>query len=276
MVDTTGSELGTGGPLPAQAAGHRIALPILLWLACVLLLAGGCAGRNADPFERTNRWIDNANDFVDRAIVKDVAMAYQRRVPTVLQDGIGNFFTNLATLNVILNDHLQGRFARGWRNTERVAINTTVGVLGVMDIAEEWGYQRHRNDFGITLGKWGCKPGPYLVLPILGPSCARDVPALIVARLTNPLFWAGLPPEVGIPLDVTSFVDQRARLQPQIDFRERAALDRYTFSRDVYLRYREARIQEGQAIPEEPSMEEEEPMEEELPSEAPAATDYLR
>ena len=210
--------------------------------AAPLALDNSAPPNPADPWAKTNRAVYNFNNDIDRAVIKDVSNAYTKNLPQSVRTGIGNFFDNLSYLNVILNDHLQGHFAQGWRNTERMAINTTVGVVGVFDPAAKWGRPRQKNDFGITLGRWGVSSGPYLVLPIMGPSTVRDVPGIIVARVTNPMFWLDLPLEVTIPLDVTSFIDQRASLQTQMDLRDRAAIDPYTFTRGVYLRRRTSQI----------------------------------
>jgi phospholipid-binding lipoprotein MlaA len=242
----------------------------LLTMALLGACLAGCASRNPDPYEGVNRKIDNVNNAIDRAVVRDVARAYEKNVPEPVRDGVDNFFNNLGYLNVILNDHLQGRFAQGWRNTGRMAMNTLVGVGGVFDVAERNGLPRERNDFGITLGKWGVRSGPYLVLPLLGPSSARDVPGLVVARVTNPMFWLNPPMEVSLPATALSVVDQRARLQPQIEVRDRAALDPYTFTRDVYLKWRSAQVGENTADERDP-FEEEEPLQS-----TPNATDYLR
>lgn len=222
---------------------------VLIWCLLMLMVGTGCATRRdpVDPWVPTNRKIDGFNMAVDRAVVRDVSRGYAKHVPEPVRTGVNNFFDNLTYLNVILNDYLQGNFAQGWRDTERMAVNTTVGILGVRDVATKWGRPRNGNDFGITLGKWGFKPGPYVVLPVFGPSTVRDVPGIVVARVTNPMFWINPPLEVSIPMDVTSFVDQRSRLEPQIQARERA-LDPYAFTRDAYLQYREAKIR-GTAVP---------------------------
>lgn len=236
--------------LPPLASGAlRFALSVAVIILCALGSAGCATGPDksappnpADPWAKTNRAVYNFNNDLDRAVIKDVSNAYTKNLSQSVRTGIGNFFDNLGYLNVILNDHLQGRFAQGWRDTERVAINSTIGFLGVYDPAADCGRPRQKNDFGITLGRWGVSSGPYLVLPILGPSTVRDVPGIIVSRVTNPMFWLDPPLEVSIPMDVTSFIDQRASLQPQLDLRDRAAIDPYTFTRDVYLRRRASLI----------------------------------
>ncbi len=238
----------------AQERTRCFAVRDLLTSVAVLILcalsAAGCASgpdrsappNPADPWAKSNRAVYNFNSDLDRAVIKDISDGYTRHVTQSVRTGIGNFFDNLSYLNVILNDHLQGHFAQGWRNTERMAINTTIGIVGVFDPASGYGRPRQKNDFGITLGRWGASSGPYLVLPLLGPSTVRDVPGIIVSRITNPMFWLDPPLEVSIPMDVTSFVDQRASLQTQMDLRDRAAIDPYTFTRDVYLRRRSSQI----------------------------------
>lgn len=209
-----------------------------------LLACSGCATRRdpVDPWVGTNRAVYSFNDSLDRSVGKPIATAYTKNVPEPVRTGIYNFFDNIAYLNVILNDHLQGNFAQGWRNTERMAVNSTVGILGVRDVATEWGRPRHGNDFGTTLGKWGFKRGPYVMLPILGPSTCRDLPGMVVSRVTNPMFWIETPLAVSIPMDATSAVDQRARLQPELDLRDQAAIDPYAFVRDAYIQHREAKV----------------------------------
>jgi phospholipid-binding lipoprotein MlaA len=259
--------------LSALAAGFlvRQQTSVAAIILCICFSSGCASGPDksappnpADPWAKTNRAIYNFNSDLDRAVVKDVSDAYTKHVSQSGRSAIGNFFDNLAYLNVILNDHLQGRFAQGWRDTGRMAINTTVGFFGLADPATEWGLPRQKNDFGITLGKWGCSSGPYVTLPLLGPSTVRDVPGLVVSRVTNPMFWLDAPLEVSIPMDVTSYIDQRAALQPQMDLRDRAAIDPYTFTRDVYLRRRSA------AIGEKPVTEDEDIYAESAPTTAPS------
>jgi phospholipid-binding lipoprotein MlaA len=239
---------------------------MLLGCMLMLALAGGCASQ--DPIEKVNRPIDSANTWLDTNALQPVATAYTKNVPSVVRRGIGNFFDNLAYPNVIVNDYLQANFAQGWRDTERLAVNTTIGVLGIGDPATRMGRPHNKNDFGITLGRWGTGAGPYLVVPLLGPSTLRDLPALVVARVTSPIFWLHPPLEVTLPLDVVSFVDQRASLQPAIDVRNRAALDPYTFTRDVYLQYRDYQIHGPTA-----AMEAEEAG---PPVQGPGATNFIR
>ena len=153
-------------------------------LALLLLaaLAGltGCAstGSKVDPWEKSNRFFYQANDSLDRYALKPLADGYVKVVPQPVRNGIGNGFANLEYGNVILNDFLQARWNQGWSDSGRMLVNSTVGIAGFFDVATPLGLPSHDNDFGITLGKWGAKPGPYLVLPLFGPSSVRDAPGI--------------------------------------------------------------------------------------------------
>ena len=216
----------------------------LLWgVACAMTLVGGCASEgNPDPNEGTNRAIYKFNDAVDRAVLRPVSQAYAKVIPHPVQSGIGNAFRNLKYINVILNDFLQQNWDQGWSDTGRMAVNSTVGLLGVIDVATNWGMPAHENDIGITLGRWGVGSGAYLVLPLLGPSSGRDVPDVPVSIVTNPLFWINIPWEATAGLTAVDVVDRRARAEPVFKLREQAAIDPYVFTRDAYLQYRQAQI----------------------------------
>lgn len=219
------------------------------WTAGMMLVLAGCANnpRNPDPFEKPNRFFYDVNDLLDRALLKPASDLYVKVLPTPVRTGIGNALDNLHYANVILNDFLQGKNAQGASDSGRMAVNSTIGVLGIFDVATKWGMPRHRNDFGITLGKWGSGPGPYLVLPLLGPTSGRDAPGIVVSIVTNPVYWLDQPWTVTVPLDVTSALDERTSIDAAIRFRNRAALDPYLFTREAYLRHRLSRIHEGQS-----------------------------
>jgi phospholipid-binding lipoprotein MlaA len=209
-----------------------------------LLLSGGCAKdpKNPDPFQKVNRFFYKVNDGLDKVILKPASNLYTKVIPQPIRKGLGNFFDNAGYANVILNDLLQGHFKEALGSTGRMAVNTTVGVGGVFDVASKWNLPAHSNDFGITLGKWGAGPGPYLVLPLLGPSTFRDVPRIPVGSYTNALHYADLPNYVSIPLDVLSLAEDRTRLDAAIKFRDEASLDPYIFMREAYLQYRRIKI----------------------------------
>ena len=221
------------------------------WLAALLLCVsalGGCAGGAPlvahDPLEPLNRQVFKFNDALDTAIVKPVAIAYRDHTPTPLRQGIGNVFNNLQDSWSVVNNLLQLKIVYAYDSLARVAINTLLGVGGVVDVASELGIERHTQDFGHTLGVWGVPPGPYLVLPILGPSSLRDALALSVDWQGDPL--GQLPNEsVRNAALLLRGLDTRAGLLKATSMLEEAALDRYTFARDAFLQTRRNNIFDG-------------------------------
>ena len=221
------------------------------WLAALLLCLsalGGCAGGAPlvahDPLEPLNRQVFKFNDALDAAIVKPVAIAYRDHTPTPLRQGIGNVFNNLQDSWSVVNNLLQLKIVYAYDSLARVAINTLLGVAGVVDVASEMGIERHTQDFGHTLGVWGVPPGPYLVLPILGPSSLRDAVALSVDWQGDPL--GQLPNEsVRNAALLLRGLDTRAGLLKATSMLEEAALDRYTFARDAFLQNRRNNIFDG-------------------------------
>lgn len=153
-------------------------------LSLVFGLVSGCATTSSptkenDPFEKMNRGILEFNLDVDRVILKPVAESYRKIAPTSVHKGIGNFFSNLWEPMTIVNDLLQGKAGQATNDTLRFLVNTTVGVLGIFDVASKLGLPRHKEDFGQTLAVWGVPAGPYLVLPFLGPGNLRDTVGLV-------------------------------------------------------------------------------------------------
>src|SRR6185312_347800 len=195
--------------------------------------------------EKTNRAFYNFDDGLDRVLLKPMADVYVKVIPQPIRTGLGNGFDNLAYGNVILNDFLQGKLQQGLNDTGRMAVNSTIGIAGFFDVASRWGMHSHENDFGITLGKWGVKPGPYLVLPLLGPMTLRDTPGIVVASVTNPVTWLYPPLYVTAPLAIGQALDRRSRVDTAIRFRNALAIDPYVFTRNAYLQYRENLIHEG-------------------------------
>jgi phospholipid-binding lipoprotein MlaA len=236
-----------------------------------LIVLGGCAGSggNIDPWEKTNRAFYNFDDGLDRVLLKPVSDFYVKVVPQPIRTGLGNGFDNLGYGNVILNDFLQAKWVQGLGDVGRMAVNSTIGIAGIFDVASRWGLPSHQNDFGITLGKWGAKPGPYLVLPLLGPTTVRDAPGILVANLTNPVTWVNPPLAVTAPLGVVQAMDTRSRYESALRFRNAAAIDPYVFTRNGYLQYRDHLIHEGNK-PVDQSLYDEEP--ESAPSSRPATT----
>ena len=204
--------------------------------------AGTAAARNpVDPYERFNRTMFNFNDKVDQYALKPAATAYKRVVPSFVQTGVYNFFGNLGDVWTAVNHLLQGRVADGVSDVMRFAVNTTFGLGGLLDIGSEAGLQKHRQDFGATLGVWGVQSGPSVVLPLLGSSTMRDSVALPVDFAGDP--WSYVSPDptryTGTALRV---IDLRAGVLDASNLIEDAALDRYEFIRDAYLQRRAGKI----------------------------------
>ena len=225
-----------------------------------LLLAGCASGPQAnpaDPLEPWNRSVYKLNDTVDRAVLKPVATAYQDSVPELIRRGVGNFFGNLGDAWTTVNSVLQLKGQAAGESFTRFWVNTFMGLGGVLDVATEMQIPRHNEDFGQTLGHWGVGSGPYLVLPLLGPSTLRDTAALPVDFQGNLVSQIDDVP-VRNTLTATRIVNARANLLKQEGLMEGAALDKYTLMRDVYLQYRRNLVYDGNP-PEEPMLEDEEP-----------------
>jgi phospholipid-binding lipoprotein MlaA len=215
-------------------------------LLAVSLALAGCATANPkDPFEKFNRAMFSFNDAVDQAALKPAAEAY-RTLPSFVQTGVGNFFGNLGDAWTAANNLLQGKMADGMSDVMRFTFNSTFGIFGLLDIASEAGLPKHKEDFGQTLGKWGVASGPYLVLPLLGPSTVRDT-------LATPVDISGDPWDYARSINVRNFgyvarvIDQRAAVLDATNLIEEAALDRYAFVRDAYVQRRESTVRDGQS-----------------------------
>ena len=203
-------------------------------LAC---LAGTALAQQADPLEAYNRSMTRFNDTVDEVVLKPVATAYQQAMPAPVRTGVSNFFGNLGDAWSFVNNLLQFRGLEAYESLVRFTTNTFFGLGGVLDIASEAGIERHKQDFGLTLGRWGVPTGPYLVLPLLGPSTVRDTATLPVDSWGNPLGQLD-PVEVRNSLYGLRLVDKRASLLRAGSVLGTAALDPYSFTRDVYLKVR--------------------------------------
>lgn len=229
----------------------------LLSSVLVAVLFAGCAsmpeGRKpnpADPWEGFNRNVYAFNDAVDRAVLKPVAQGYQAVVPDPVQTGVSNVFSNLGEPVNAVNNLLQGKFSAFAGDVGRFGINSLLGILGIWDVATPMGLEKSNEDFGQTLGKWGSGPGPFLVLPLLGPSTVRDG----IGRIADaPLGYS--PYVTNEPLRysmfVTELVNLRAGLLKAEKVLDDAALDRYSFIRDAYLQRRRNLVYDGKPPKEE-------------------------
>lgn len=212
---------------------------LAVWgLFVVFALLQGCATvanpDPRDPLESFNRTVYGFNTAVDKAVLKPVATAYQSALPQWLRKGVHNFFSNMDDLWSGVNSILQGKRQEAGDNIGRFMVNTTVGLCGVLDVASDLGIERHKTNFGYTLGKWGVKPGPYVMLPFLGPYTLREVGALPVdnqGNLTNHV--SDEPTRNGMV--IVNVVDTRAGYLSAESVVDGAALDKYTFVRDAYL-----------------------------------------
>jgi phospholipid-binding lipoprotein MlaA len=203
-----------------------------------------------DPWESWNRGVYRVNDKLDRAVAKPLAKTYVRFVPNPIRIGVGNFFDNLSTPTVMINDALQGKLRASGNDLARFVLNSTVGIGGILDPATSAGLTKNNEDFGQTLGVWGVHPGPFIELPLLGPSDARDGPARVVDIYTNPEHYIhNTPTKYG--LYGASLLNSRAALLP-LDDTLKSVYDPYAFVRDAYLQRRAYLVSDGKVPDEQP------------------------
>ncbi|ANE54805.1 MULTISPECIES: VacJ family lipoprotein [Methylomonas] len=228
----------------------------LMWamLFSGALSVGGCAStepkdlgttniaepksNSVDPYEGFNRSMYSFNMGLDKYLLKPVADGYKFITPDFMETGVTNFFTNLKGINVVLNDFLQGKVSQGASDTGRFLTNSTIGLLGLFDVASGLGMQGNVEDFGQTLAVWGVDQGAYLVLPILGPTTIRDGSASILDRAANPGTYV---PGTGI----VEGINDRANAEGALNFIDEAALDPYVFTRESFLQYRQNLVNDG-------------------------------
>lgn len=220
-------------------------LRIAAILSALAVLAG-CATTpgNPDPWQSYNRQAHAFNDALDKAVLKPVAEGYVKVVPGFAREGVGNFFDNLDDVGTSLNNLLQGKPGQAASDAGRFVVNSVLGVFGLWDVATPMGLEKHNEDFGQTLGVWGVPPGPYFVIPILGPSTARDAPARVVdPKYAYPYFIE--PEGLSWSLSALNFVQVRAQLLKAGRIVEEAAIDEYAFIRDAWLQRRRNQVYDG-------------------------------
>jgi phospholipid-binding lipoprotein MlaA len=205
--------------------------------------------RNNDPAEPTNRVIFAGNKFVDDHALQPAARGYQNHIPDGVRRSVHNFVSNLGQPSIAVNDALQGNFSRCWNTIQRFAINTTVGGVGLFDVATGWNRPGHQADFGQTFGVWGAGPGPSVQLPLFGPSNVRDSFGKVADLLTNPanLASGGAVAAVSAASGGAGFVDRRAELLSTTDPLEKNSLDYYAAMRSITAQRRAALVAEGKA-----------------------------
>ncbi|MEO5669912.1 MAG: VacJ family lipoprotein [Ramlibacter sp.] len=218
-----------------------------LSIVCALALAGCANGPNAnprDPFEPFNRNVMQFNEGVDAMVLKPAATVYKRALPPLVRTGVSNFFGNLGDAWSFVNSALQFKLQNAAENFMRVNVNTFMGLGGILDVASELNIERHKEDFGQTLGRWGVPAGPYVVLPLLGPSTVRDTLALTIDRRADPVHYVTKTSD-RYALYTLRVVDGRSNLLRLGSVIDEAALDKYSFTRDAYMQRRRADIFES-------------------------------
>jgi phospholipid-binding lipoprotein MlaA len=227
----------------------RISRYLMMTILAATCLLGGCAtipSGKADPrdrFERLNRSVYRFNSTLDHAVLRPVARGYVNVTPVGARRCVSNFFSNLGYPVTVINDMLQGKVRDGVSDSARFGINTVVGVGGLFDPATRWNLGKHNEDFGQTLGKWGVPSGPYLMLPLLGPSTVRDAPARLVDSFASPQNYITDTNAV-VALYLSGAVNARANLLSQ-DHLIDDAYDPYAFVRNVWLQRREYEVRDG-------------------------------
>ena len=235
----------------AFISGHKVFkffTPLLI--TCSIALASGCATLDGppnpdDPLESYNRAMFSFNETMDRAIVKPVAKGYNWIMPDFLNTGVTNFFSNVDDVVVFFNSLLQLKFQEAVSTSARIAWNTTIGLLGFIDVATHIDLPKYNEDFGQTLAFWGVDSGPYFVVPFLGPSTVRD-------GLSLPVDWFLFDPvfqdrelKVTLSLLVVRYTEKRADLITATDIIDDTAPDKYAYIRDAFLQRREYLIHDG-------------------------------
>ena len=236
--------------LPARA-WRRLAAVIPLTLVVAVSVAG-CAtthGRTdpQDPWEGFNRSMFEFNQTLDKALIRPIAEWYQKVTPDPIDRSVTNFFGNLNDVLVVMNDLLQFKLEQAVSDLGRIVANTTFGVLGLFDVATRFGLEKHDEDLGQTMGYWGMDTGPYLVLPVLGPSSLRDTVGRAGEFALSPLEIFDEPTRW--TLRGVHAVDLRADLLSVTRVAETAALDEYVFVRDAYLQRRQYLVYDGTPPP---------------------------
>jgi phospholipid-binding lipoprotein MlaA len=245
---------------------HNTARVTLLAAACLTVF--GCASLPPnskrdprDPWERMNRTTFKVNMAIDHAVARPVAHGYQKVVPGPVRTSVSNFMDNLFYPITMVNDLLQAKFKGFGQDTGRFLLNTTVGIGGLFDPATKVGLEKHEEDLGQTFGVWGIKPGPYFVIPILGPSDVRDGVGKIGDGFLSPLSYVNNN-YIRYGVYGVYIVDTRYRLIPQERLLDES-YDPYTFLRNAYLERRQYQVTDGKLSEEDRKKQEQEQLEEE-------------
>lgn len=226
----------------------------IVLLAPLIALTACATVERPDPLEGMNRGVFAFNEKADQYLLKPTAQAYVAITPAPVRTGLTNFYANVSDVWSAANLALQGRPRDGLSDLTRTALNSTIGVLGLFDVATSMGFTRHGEDLGQTLGRWGLGPGAYLVLPILGPSSLRDVVGLPIDLAAVPQSFVE---SVALrnSLTVLGAVNQRASMLGAINLADEISLDKYLLFREAYLQRRRSLVYDGEPPDIEPSGE---------------------
>jgi phospholipid-binding lipoprotein MlaA len=221
------------------------------------LVIGGAPAASAaeahapgDPWEKLNRFGYAVEGALDRVVIHPISVLFRNIAPGQIGHGIHNLIVNLSEPNAFVNDMLQGRVKRAGVPAGRFLTNSTIGLLGLFDVATHLGMVHHDNEFGVTLGVWGAGPGPYMYVPLIGPTTVRDVIGAGIDALIDPIHWASYAnrPEISIARGVVSGLDKRVMTEAQLNALLSDAADPYATLRSVYLQNKEGEIH-GQVVP---------------------------
>jgi phospholipid-binding lipoprotein MlaA len=238
----------------------------LLLTGCATLPSGKPDPR--DPWERFNRASFKFNDGIDRAVGRPVAKAYVKVTPRPIRTGVSNVFSNLNNVTTVINDVLQGKIRQAGHDSTRFLLNSTLGLAGLFDPATSAGFENNDEDFGQTLGKWGVKSGPYVMLPLLGPSTVRDTFSRGVDQFTDPVNYVE-DDSTRYIIRALEILDLRAGLL-DLDEQLNRSYDRYAFVRNAWLQRREYKVKDGNVEDDSAALEEEFKEEDPAPDAAPA------
>ncbi len=224
--------------------------PVKMAVAVALLAValGGCATseNHKDPVEGFNRAMFAFNEGLDTVIIKPVAQGYDAVMPSPVRTGVTNFFGNIGDFFIGVNNFMQGKPEEAASDIGRVLVNSTIGILGLIDVASDMGMDKHEEDFGQTFGRWGVGDGAFVVVPVFGPRTVRDTAGLVLDMAADPVAHIEHVP-TRTSLSVLRLVDTRADLLPADKVIEEAALDKYAYVRDGYLQRRRNLIHDGNA-----------------------------
>jgi phospholipid-binding lipoprotein MlaA len=234
---------------------HTLSKLIPFLLSALVIGLDGCAttkepseANQNDPYENVNRKVYGFNDKVDDYVAKPVSDAYKFITPDFMETGVSNFFNNLKTINVVLNDVMQGKLEQSGRDTGRFLMNSTLGLAGVFDVAKSVGLSQNDEDFEQTLAVWGIPQGHYIVLPLLGPITTRGIPGAVFDTAANPASY------VGAPVQLISLINARANAEGALKFIDEAALDPYVFTRESFLQWRNHLATDGKTDSQSPDL----------------------